>query len=168
MTTTPRRAARIIALDEAGRVLLIRGHDRDDPSHRWWFTPGGGLEDTESPQQAAVREFREETGVVVTETELIGPVLRRHATFRFARTTLSQDEEFFAVRLDAVRARAAVTGSGRAWTAAEEELLDVIDWRAGAQLAGSPRERVYPAGLAELAAQVHAGWDGICRELWEN
>ena len=168
MTTTPRRAARIIALDEAGRVLLIRGHDRDDPSHRWWFTPGGGLEDTESPQQAAVREFREETGVVVTETELIGPVLRRHATFRFARTTLSQDEEFFAVRLDAVRARAAVTGSGRAWTAAEEELLDVIDWRAGAQLAGSPRERVYPAGLAELAAQVHAGWDGISRELWEN
>lgn len=168
MTPTPRRAARIIALDEAGRVLLIRGHDRDDPSHRWWFTPGGGLEDTESPQQAAVREFREETGVVVTETELIGPVLRRHATFRFARTTLSQDEEFFAVRLDAVRARAAVTGSGRVWTAAEEELLDVIDWRAGTQLAGSPRERVYPVGLAELAAQVHAGWDGICRELWEN
>ncbi len=168
MTTTPRRAARIIALDEAGRVLLIRGHDRDDPSHRWWFTPGGGLEDTESPRQAAVREFREETGVVVTETELIGPVLRRHATFRFARTTLSQDEEFFAVRLDAVRARAAVTGSGRAWTAAEEELLDVIDWRTGTQLAGSPRERVYPVGLAELAAQVHAGWDGICRELWEN
>ena len=168
MTTTPRRAARIIALDEAGRVLLIRGHDRDDPSHRWWFTPGGGLEDTESPQQAAVREFREETGVVVTETELIGPVLRRHATFRFARTTLSQDEEFFAVRLDAVRARAAVTGSGRAWTAAEKELLDAIDWRCAAQLNGSPRERVYPAGLAQLAAHVHAGWDGTCHELWEN
>ncbi|MDE1565693.1 NUDIX hydrolase [Actinotignum sanguinis] len=168
MTRTPRRAARIIALDEAGRVLLIRGHDRDDPTHRWWFTPGGGLEDTESPRQAAVREFLEETGVVVTETELIGPVLRRHATFRFARATLSQDEVFFAVRLDAVRARAAVTGSGRAWTAAEKELLDAIDWRCAAQLNGSPRERVYPAGLAQLAAHVHAGWDGTCHELWEN
>ncbi|MDK8782124.1 NUDIX hydrolase [Actinotignum timonense] len=168
MTTTPRRAARIIALDEAGRVLLIRGHDRDDPTHRWWFTPGGGLEDTESPRAAAVREFREETGVVVTETELIGPVLRRHATFRFARATLNQDEVFFAVRLDAERARAAVTGRGRAWTAAEEELLDAIHWRAGTQLIGSPSERVYPAGLAELAAQVHNGWDGTCREMWEN
>ncbi len=43
----PRRAARVLLLDGAGRVLLLRGFDPAMPEHRYWFTVGGGLDDGE-------------------------------------------------------------------------------------------------------------------------
>ena len=58
-----RRAARVILLDDADRVLLVRGHDVDQPERSWWFTVGGGIDGGETPRQAAVRELREETGI---------------------------------------------------------------------------------------------------------
>jgi 8-oxo-dGTP pyrophosphatase MutT (NUDIX family) len=40
-----RRAARVILIDERGRVLLLRGSDPGRPeAGTWWFTPGGGVE----------------------------------------------------------------------------------------------------------------------------
>ena len=47
--------------DAAGRLLLIRrGHD---PHRGLWSLPGGRVEPGESPEQAVVREVREETGL---------------------------------------------------------------------------------------------------------
>lgn len=47
-----------------GRVLLVlRGRP---PAMGTWSLPGGRLEAGETPEQAAVREVREETGLVVT------------------------------------------------------------------------------------------------------
>ena len=57
-------AAAVIALDRWGRVLM-QLRDRDLPPHLYpatWTLPGGALEDAESPDAAAVREFEEETG----------------------------------------------------------------------------------------------------------
>ena len=49
--------------DPAGRLLLIRrGHD---PHRGLWSLPGGRIEAGESPEQAVVREVREETGLEV-------------------------------------------------------------------------------------------------------
>ena len=58
-----RRAARVILLDEADRLLLVRGHDTDQPDRGWWFTVGGGIGVGETSRDAAVREMREETGL---------------------------------------------------------------------------------------------------------
>lgn len=71
----PRRAVRVLLLDEADRVLLVRFHDGDQS---WWCTPGGGIEPGESAVEAARRELREELGLTDIE---IGPVVwvRRHA-----------------------------------------------------------------------------------------
>ena len=49
---------RVVALDEAGRVLLIR-HSYGSSS---WMPPGGGIGRAESVLAAALRELREETG----------------------------------------------------------------------------------------------------------
>ena len=59
-TARPRPAARVVLLDADDRVLLIRA-EWDGQSR--WFTPGGGIEPGETPEQAARRELREETGL---------------------------------------------------------------------------------------------------------
>src|SRR3954452_17334137 len=59
--------------DRAGRLLLIRrGHD---PHRGRWSLPGGRIEPGESPEQAIVREVREETGLEVRVGPAVGSVL---------------------------------------------------------------------------------------------
>jgi len=41
---------------EGGRLLLVKNRTRG------WEAPGGKIEDGETPEEAAIREFREETG----------------------------------------------------------------------------------------------------------
>jgi 8-oxo-dGTP diphosphatase len=55
---------------EAGRVLLVkRGHP---PLLGEWSIPGGVLEVGETVREAAIREAREETSVIVESQELLG------------------------------------------------------------------------------------------------
>ena len=53
--------------DENGKVLLGRRQD----SNKWGF-PGGAVEIGETPEMAVVREFKEETGLDVKVSGLIG------------------------------------------------------------------------------------------------
>jgi ADP-ribose pyrophosphatase YjhB (NUDIX family) len=56
--------------DDAGRLLMIlRGHD---PGKGLWSIPGGRIEPGETPEQAVVREVREETGLNVSCGPLLG------------------------------------------------------------------------------------------------
>ncbi|WP_229899595.1 NUDIX domain-containing protein, partial [Streptomyces capoamus] len=53
----PRKVARVVLLDPEDRILLLHGHEPDDPADDWWFTPGGGLEGAETREEAALREL---------------------------------------------------------------------------------------------------------------
>jgi ADP-ribose pyrophosphatase YjhB (NUDIX family) len=57
-------AASAAIFDERGRVLLVL--EREE-----WAYPGGRLEPGETPEQAAVREAREEAGVEIDLGDLI-------------------------------------------------------------------------------------------------
>jgi len=154
-----RRAARVILLDERDRVLLVRGHDVDLPERSWWFTVGGGIDAGETSRQAAVREVREETGIVLATDELVGPVYTRSALFDFAARTCRQDEDLYLARVRA--ADLALTREG--WTAVELDVIDELRWWDLDELERVTIE-VFPAGLADLVRAVLV-WDGTTRHL---
>jgi 8-oxo-dGTP pyrophosphatase MutT (NUDIX family) len=167
-----RRGARVILFDGAGRVLLARGHDIGQPQRSWWFTIGGGIGDGESERDAAVREVLEETGIRLDPAALVGPVLTRSAIFDFYRVWCRQEETFFLAWLPGARPG---SGEGAAppaahwlsrdgWTALERDTVDEMRWFAPAELRKVHIE-VYPAGLADLAEEYAAGWNGQVRHL---
>ena len=57
----------VVVTNAAGDVLLIQRSDNDN-----WAAPGGAIDLGESMVQAAVRETREETGIVCEVTGLVG------------------------------------------------------------------------------------------------
>lgn len=137
-----RHAARILLVDEAGKVLLFRAGDPAQPeAGSWWFTPGGGVRDEESAATAARRELREETGLQVEQMGEV--VLRRHFDHQFAGVQISQDEDYFLVRC------ASFTLDESEWTEEERQLLEEHRWWTRSEL-HQTRDTVYPEGLAAV------------------
>jgi ADP-ribose pyrophosphatase YjhB (NUDIX family) len=62
-----------VVTDEQHRIVLIRRRDND-----LWALPGGGMELGESIVDTAVREVKEETGLDVEVTDLIGVYTNPH------------------------------------------------------------------------------------------
>ena len=54
------------------KLLLCRLSQRVMKSAGHWTLPGGGLNFGETPEQAMVREFKEETGLIVKPGALLG------------------------------------------------------------------------------------------------
>ena len=64
-----RAAAGAVIVNSKGQVLAVERADLADA----WQLPQGGLETTEKPERAAVREAVEETGIRARDLELIRP-----------------------------------------------------------------------------------------------
>ncbi len=151
-----REAARVLLLDGAQRVLLLRGCDPARPqAGTWWFTPGGGAEGGETPEQTARRELWEETGLTVGGLQ--GPVAERTACFDFDGVAYRQHEQFFVAHLPDVD----VVSRPTAHT--ETETRAVLGWRwwSAAELA-TTGDAVHPGWLpAWLSGEVDGGgWSG--------
>ena len=155
-----RSAARVLVLDDAGRVLLVRGSDpANRPGERWWFPVGGGIGEGEDARTAAVRELAEETGIAADPAELQGPVLRREPEFGWLGQRCRQRELVFVLRL------ARVPALDRAgWTELERATLEELRWWGAGELAATG-DTVYPPGLAAIVEDLRDGWDGLLRDV---
>jgi len=94
-----RVCARVLPVNPAGEVLLLHGWDPAAPDEPYWFSIGGATDSGESLVEAAVREMREETGIVIQPTELSGPIAREDAEFNWGVWRLVQDQTYFALAL---------------------------------------------------------------------
>ncbi|MFB6197400.1 MAG: NUDIX hydrolase N-terminal domain-containing protein, partial [Halobacteriaceae archaeon] len=71
---TPKVGADAVMFDDDGQVLVMKRADNGK-----WCLPGGAVQMSESPEEAAIRETREETGLTVEPKTLID-VYRRGPT----------------------------------------------------------------------------------------
>jgi 8-oxo-dGTP pyrophosphatase MutT (NUDIX family) len=137
-------------VDGDGRILLQQCCDQSAPGGaRWWNTTGGGLDEGETPRQAAVRELREETGLEVAEDDVGEVVHRRITEFSFAGAAYRQSEDYFLLRTPAFDARPTAHS--------DLEMVAVLRtrWWSRDELRGT-REQVYPEELVEVLDRLGA------------
>ena len=143
-----RRSARLLIIEPAGRVLLFRFVFKKGPlaGEDYWATPGGGVEEGETFEQAAIRELREETGIRV---ESVGPpVGQREFVLQLSDGEhVVADERFF--RGEAKEA----TLSRDEWTAQEVEVMVAHRWWSRDELSQTS-ETVWPENLIEMLPEA--------------
>lgn len=143
--TRVRNGARVVLLTPDGRFLLFHFAYDDGPlaGTDYWGLPGGGIEEGESPEAAAVRELREETGIVA---ESVGPLMAESSyDFRLSSgEDVLQHDYHFLIRLDGL---AALSRSGR--TPEEIASLAGERWWTVEELRRSG-ERIIPADMATV------------------
>ena len=145
-----RNAARVVLVAD-GRVLLQQGFDPGRPeAGTWWITPGGGLNNAETVEDAAVREVLEETGLHLSPAQL-GPVIAtRVAHFEFDGRQFRQSESFFAVHVEVFAPQ------HQGWDEVEQRALLDHRWWNVAELRATD-EKVYPSELADLVQAIIDG-----------
>jgi 8-oxo-dGTP pyrophosphatase MutT (NUDIX family) len=99
MTGVTRTTARVVPVSPDGACLLLLERDPARPREPYWGTIGGAADPGESLAEAAVRELREETGIVAVPADLTAPFHRRVAEFSWNGAAYVGDSTVFAVPL---------------------------------------------------------------------
>ena len=145
-----RQTARVLPVNSDGRVLLLHGWDPHHPDAPFWFTIGGGAEQGESLRDAATRELREETGIVIDSETLGEPIAHNTVEFSWNGYDIVQGQTFYAVRVES----ADVTLDGLDdW---ERATTDKYGWLSAEDLGGDerPADPAIPDLMRAAAASV--------------
>jgi 8-oxo-dGTP diphosphatase len=137
-----RRAARLVLLDENGRVLLFRHLQKDGNS--FWAPPGGGVEPGETFEEAALREAEEELGLKDFPVKFLW---EGWSDFVYANTPVRQHECFFLLV-----AQISLLSTKVRKMHEEEGIVEMRWWSASAIALTS--EPVFPKGLAPKINQL--------------
>ena len=139
---------------EDDKVALI---ERFRNSTHYYVFPGGGKDVGETPEEAAIREMEEETGLTVR-------ILKRVITIHFG---LSTQHYFLVKRVDGVFG----TGTGEEFTDADpdnpNEGVYIPIWMPLDELPG--HENLYPEAVKDLVVKaLKEGWPDKLAVVYEN
>ncbi len=122
-----RPAVRAVVVDRDERVLLVR-FEHPLTRESWWATPGGGVDEGESDEDALRRELLEEAGLAEFEP---GPLVwTRSHSFAWLGRLLRQRERIYLVRVGehdvapTVDLAAEAVAETRWWTLDELDRVD--------------------------------------------
>lgn len=147
-----RKAARLLVISPARKVLLFRFHHTDDAlaGTTHWATPGGGLEDGETFHAAAIRELREETGIQLDS--IADPVADRRVSL-----ILPSGEAVIAVEQYFVVPVQGTALCHTEWTEHERKVMAAHHWWSAQELV-TTRETVWPENLLQMLVDA-AGFE---------
>jgi 8-oxo-dGTP pyrophosphatase MutT (NUDIX family) len=148
-----RDVVRLVVRDAQDRILLFHTHELSVPElGTWWELPGGGIEPGETHVDAAVRELREETGIVALPEQIGPPTWRRIGVFRHRNVRRLQHEVVCQLRLEGIGRE--IDDSGRL-DHEHEDYFDYRWWPVREVL--DSEELFYPRSLPALLGRFLAG-----------
>jgi 8-oxo-dGTP pyrophosphatase MutT (NUDIX family) len=156
----PRKAARVLLIDNQDRVLLIRAvlppssPIENTPGVLYdeyrviWLTPGGGLDYGETHEQAALRELWEETSV--NKVELGSQVWHRSHVFAWKNALWEQQERYYVIRIESREVNMDFVNED------EMNVLKELRWWTVDEILAS-EETFVPRGIGKLLTPIIAG-----------
>lgn len=138
-----RRAARIIVVSAAERVLLFRFDVSDRPP--FWVTAGGECEPDESFEEAARRELFEETGLTADPGQQIARTTPKFVTIE--GEPIQADERYFLLRVDTE----AISTAHH--TELEQKVMTQHRWFLRNELSDWP-EAIFPENLSDIVTEA--------------
>jgi 8-oxo-dGTP pyrophosphatase MutT (NUDIX family) len=149
-----RRTARALLFDPDDRLLLIEYEaardlaGRQPGDRRFWYTPGGGLDQGETHEDACRRELFEEVGL---KEAVIGPCLAHwSAPLWLFRIPTFTEARFFLVRAQDARIDTATL------QATELDPVTDVRWLSLAELEKA-ETRIVPRGIVALTRMILSG-----------
>jgi ADP-ribose pyrophosphatase YjhB (NUDIX family) len=139
-----RPSSRLLVLNGKQQILLFRFEHKNGPlsGQMFWATPGGGVDEGESYEDAARRELYEEVGLQLPS--LGTQIAQRTAVFALpSGEQVEADERYFIVQVD----EHAVSKTN--WTQPEQEVIAEHYWWSKAELEATS-EQVWPENLSGM------------------
>lgn len=136
-----KQTARAIIFNTEGELLMVERHKAGE---HYFVLPGGHVDEGETPEQAVIREVREETGLGVAVQKLLYTSRddKFHNDQRFYLCTYQGGEPL--LQADSIEARLATSGEPQSWKPGWfgfDELRDKV---------------VYPVGLLRYLEEDQA------------
>lgn len=147
-----RNSSRAIVLNKRNEIFLFRyTFDFFAEKESIWITPGGGLDDGESFEEALKRELFEELGIELSGNDSTPQIYYRTPLYELSNGEKVQSEErFYLIRLDETEF------SYANWTESENKRMTAGKWWSAEEIRRS-KETFFSEDILEILERLSRG-----------